>query len=654
MNKLAKITAGVLSLALAAGTIGNYAPLKLSKPTIASAEEGVYYGDTEYEVELKNVYIASIEENSDYSKEVDIIFPEWDNYYVSHNYIRLCFRNPNPYSHYDHDDYYENDEYAICNKKWQKTCNLFDKLTEGDIVTLKVASFYEDDAERLRNYAEKRDHDSWDRYFSMDIITGLRSFTAHYYGDINDDAVIDCYDVITYRKQLAGNTTEKLTEAQFVNGDVNFNDKIDEEDLRQVQDFLLGNATSFNNAAEIGSIRLDNTVDIKASEGKTADEKFAGAEMNFGVELLKKSFDPVSSEKNILISPLSLSTALAMTANGADGKTKDEMEKVLGNGLTIDEINEYMANYLSNLPDEKKEKLYIADSIWFKDKKVFDVNESFLEKNKAYYNAQIFKSKFDDSTVRDVNSWVNQNTKSMIPKLLENGSLTPDEKNEVLMMLINTLYFEDEWANPYTESTDGIFTDLDGKKHPIKRMDSKEYQYFDLGDADAFKKNYLDGNYSFVGIMPKEKNIVDYVNDLDADKLMEGLKTYAPPSTVDLYVMIPKFKYNYSKSMVDVLQAIGMNDLFDQNKCDLTKLGSYDNGSINLFVNEVLHKTKIEVNEKGTKAAAASAVLVSIASPPPMEKKEVHIELDRPFVYMIVDKNNIPLFIGAVTQISEE
>ena len=184
-------------------------------------------------------------------------------------------------------------------------------------------------------------------------------------------------------------------------------------------------------------------------------------------------------------------------------------------------------------------------------------------------------------------------------------------------------------------------------------MESKERQYFDLGNADAFKKQYKNGNYSFVGILPHEDvDFNDYIRNLDAAALAEGLKECEDPDTVDLYVMIPKFKYNYSKSLKEILPELGMDTAFDPYMADFSKINDMSvDGALPLYIDDVIHKTKIEVTEKGTKAAAATAVVMGAGAAAPIEKKKVYIYLDRPFVYMIVDKNNVPLFIGAATRI---
>ena len=645
MKKLAKIISGAMSLVLTVCTVSNTAPVPLYEQPLAVASE-LYYGDTEYEVELKDVYITGLREDR-FHKEISMILKDYD-VYDYYNTIRVSLLSPEAVA------FELNDDNLKVVTDWENSCKLYDQLDTGTVVTLKIVGYDKEDAESLKEALENN-RSSYNSSFGMNYISSVRSLSIHYYGDINDDGVVDSFDIISYRKQLAGTSGAKLTEAQFLNADINFNNVIDEEDLQQVQDYLLGKTKEFNGVSEIGSIRLDNKVDIQSAEGTATDEKFAAAEMKLGIDLLKQCFDPTKEgEENLLISPLSISTALAMTANGADGKTRAEMEKLLGGGLTLEELNEYMAYYISRLPDEKKTKVYLADSIWFKDKDTFKVYDDFLETNKKFYGAQIYKTPFDDTTVSDVNSWVNQNTKGMIPSLLKKGSLTPDEEKEILMMLINTVYFESEWKNPYENSYDGKFTDLNGKEHNIKRMNSAEREYYDLGDADAFKKPYLNGEYSFVGILPKEKNIVDYVKDLDAEKLLEGLKEYEDPNTIDLYVMIPKFKYDYSQSLKRVLAAIGMPLAFDKELADFAKINDTTfAGAPELYIDDVLHKTRIEVTEKGTKAAAVTAVMMAQASGIMPQKKKVEIYLDRPFVYMIVDKNNVPLFIGAATKLEE-
>ena len=643
LTRFKRIAAAAMSTVLAFGYTGMIKPP--SAPVIAA--------DTEEEA---NQYIKI-----SYNKDTRMYEYEFVDAYVyraliSNNSISIVLLPNNGSNYFDYDSQksiailpHQNSDSREFSDNMKQTCLTAEKIQEGSRLTIKLAAKTKYDNLTKTGYYGSAYRTTEPYYFS-DIIY-VKDPNEHFYGDINDDGVVDSFDVLVYKKYIAGTLSYKLSEDQYLNADINYDTVIDEEDMKQVVDFTLGSKKSFNGASNIGSVRLDDTVSVNASEGIATDEAFAKAEMNFGIELLKKCCSPDNSnDENILISPLSISSALSMTANGADGDTLKEMEKVLGNGLKLDDINEYMAYYISKLPDKAKEKVYLADSIWFKDDPTFKVYDEFLEANKKYYNSEIYKSSFSPkSTANDVNSWVNKNTKGMIPSLINEGNI----KSNTMMLLINTLYFEAEWQKPYLSTKDGKFTALDGTEYPIQEMYSKESQYFDLGNADAFKKEYDGGNYSFVGILPHEDvDFNEYIQSLDADSLCEGLKEYEDPDTVDLYTMIPKFKYNYGKSLKEILPLLGMETAFNPDKADFSKINDLSvKGALPLYIDDVLHKTKIEVTEIGTKAAAATAVIMGAGSAMPIPKKEVYIYLNRPFVYMIVDKNNVPLFIGAATQL---
>lgn len=640
MTKIKRIAACIMSTAMVFGFAGS---IKTPSAPAIAAETG----------EEENQYIKVSFNEETHMYEYEFIDAYISEIYASPSFINITFLPSTGGNTF----YYENrKEIEVRNSlssgiypdDYTSSFELVKDIVPEQRVNIKFALANKNDDLTKTGYWSGRG--SGDIIY-VDGIVSVKDPNEHYYGDINDDGVVDAFDVLTYKKYIAGTLSAKLSENQFLNADINFDTNIDEEDLRQVVDYTLGSTKAFNGASSIGSVRLDNTVNVQSSEGAATDAKFAGAEMNFGVELLKQCYEnKQDGVKNLLISPLSVSAALSMTANGADGETLKEMEKLLGNGLSLDEMNEYMAYYISQLPDEAKEKVYLADSIWFKDDPTLKVYDEFLEKNKKYYNSEIYKSAFEpNSIVKDVNSWVNRNTQGMIPSLITKENI----KSNTMMMLINTLYFEAEWSSPYLSTTDGKFTDLDGNKFPIQKMDSMERQYFDLGNADAFKKPYKNGDYSFVGILPHEDvDFNEYISNLDGAALAEGLKECEDPNTVDLYVMIPKFKYNYSESLKDILSDLGMKTAFDANKADFSKINDLSvEGALPLYIDDVLHKTKIEVTEKGTKAAAATAVIMGAGAAAPIEKKKVYIYLDRPFVYMIVDKNNVPLFIGAATQL---
>lgn len=382
---------------------------------------------------------------------------------------------------------------------------------------------------------------------------------------------------------------------------------------------------------------VDLMKDIVCAEvnSRPADDRFIKSQAEFGLSLFKKSID---DEKNSLISPLSVMLALAMTANGAVGETLEEMENVLGGDLTIDELNEYLHTYWSLLPSSEKAKLEIANSIWFRDDEyMIRVKEEFLKKNANYYSASLYKAPFDDTTVKDINGWVDEHTDGMIDKII-------DEIDPLTVMyLINAICFDAEWMKPYNDYAvyEGDFYGLSGTT-TAELMRSEENRYVEDKNAVGFIKPY-EGGYSFMAILPNEgMSLADYIDTLEGDDLVQLYKN-AEYATVN--ATLPKFKYDYSILLNDVLKEMGINKAFGGG---FSNLGESSLGE--LFINRVLHKTFIEVDNAGTRAAAVTAVEVTPECAMPIEPKIV--KLDRPFLYAIVDNaTGLPIFIGTVNDI---
>ncbi len=353
---------------------------------------------------------------------------------------------------------------------------------------------------------------------------------------------------------------------------------------------------------------------------------------DFAVRLLQAT----DGGANTFISPMSVMLALAMTANGAAGDTKTEMEQVLGMG--VDRLNEYLYGYITSLPESEKCKLAVANSIWFIDDEKLTVNNSFLQKNADYYGAEIYKAPFDNRTLWDINSWVRRETNGMIPKILD---IIPAE---AIMYLINTIAFEGEWEEIYKKQQvrDGIFTSADGTRRTVDFMYSTESRYISDDMASGFMKYYDGGKYAFVGILPNEDvSLDDYLDSLSGDRLNDLLSS-ARWSAVR--AAIPRFKTEYEIEMSGILSEMGMPTAFNESLADFSVLGEYE--GLNIFIGNVIHKTYIEVAERGTKAGAVTVVeMDKNAAMQPDEPKTVY--LDRPFIYMIIDaENNLPLFVG--------
>lgn len=356
---------------------------------------------------------------------------------------------------------------------------------------------------------------------------------------------------------------------------------------------------------------------------------------DFAIRLFQAS---EKSGENTLVSPLSVLCALAMTANGAEGETLEQMEAILG--MTAEELNVYLYSYVKNLLQGEKYKLSLANSIWFTEDKRFTVNQDFLQINADYYGADIYTAPFDDQTCKDINNWVKEKTDEMIPEILD--QIPPD----AVMYLVNALAFEAEWAEIYEKHDvrDGQFTKEDGTKQKVEYMYGSESVYLEDEKATGFMKYYKGGRYAFAAMLPNEGvSVSDYVASLDGESLNALL---ADPQYTAVLTSIPKFEMEYSVEMAEILKGMGMPKAFDSDSAEFGKLGTSTDGSI--YISRVLHKTFISVGEKGTKAGAATVVeMLDGAAIEPPEMKQVY--LDRPFVYMLIDcENNIPFFIGTM------
>lgn len=383
---------------------------------------------------------------------------------------------------------------------------------------------------------------------------------------------------------------------------------------------------------------LTNGVTAQTIDTRTDLTGDSTAVMDFAAALLRQTAD----EEGVLLSPVSLLYALGMTANGASGETLAQLEQVTG--MTRDALNDYLYTYRMSLPENtKKCKLSLANSLWVRDS--FRMEDSFLDACVSYYDAEVYRSAFDATMVRDLNHWVDSKTDGMIDKLLEQA---PSERT--MLYLVNAVCFDAKWQEPYEKSQiqeGAAFTAIDGTRQTADLLWSQESLYLSDDNTTGFMKYYDGRRYAFVGLLPNEGvSIADYVAGLTGGKLHALLNDH---QYGQVEAAIPRLKASSSLELNDALKAMGVTDAFDSAAADLRAMGGAPNDQ--LYVGAVLHKTYLELDENGTKAAAVTAVATDAAS---AEPPEVHrVVLDRPFVYMIVDTHaNLPLFLGTVTTMS--
>ncbi len=374
---------------------------------------------------------------------------------------------------------------------------------------------------------------------------------------------------------------------------------------------------------------------------------------NFAFSMLQQLRKEDAKKENVLISPDSILTCLSMVAEGSAGNTRTEFEKAFGTAGEggLDAFVNSLASMHSRLTDPEQEKYTssryaVADSIWTNET-MAKLDENFVKRMTASFDAAFYNEAFSSSTPGKMNAWVDEKTKHMIPDII--NSLD----DEAAIVLLNAVYFESAWRDQYNDfqvDKEGVFTKKDGTKQTVNMLkDSDTGNYFlELEGGKGFIRYYDNPRFAFLGLLPPEGEDVDvYLGKLDGEKFLAAYRNRAERRIV---TSIPEFQYDYQAELNHSMNELGIRDAFAAS-ADFTPMATLKDPSRHLQISKVLHKTHIELDRNGTKAAAATAaVMVGAGSlfeeDPP---KEEVINLDRPFVYGIIDTNTgMPLFLGTV------
>lgn len=380
------------------------------------------------------------------------------------------------------------------------------------------------------------------------------------------------------------------------------------------------------------------------SEGLAApveelNEQLVDANNGFGLKMFYE-LAGAEPEKNIFISPASIITALAMTYNGADGETREAMERTLMfEGMNMEEVNEAFADLLTILqnPDPKVE-LAVANSLWAREGIAF--NEDFLKRNEDYFGAEVAELDFNDAGAADtINDWVKEKTRNKI-----DGIIDPPINPETVLFLINAIYFKGEWSDPFdpdmTGNRDFNLPDGSVKEIPVM-IKNDDFRYLETDDFQAvslpYGKNERVSMYIF---LPASNSSLDQL--YGKMNLLNWKRWIASFGSMEGEVGLPRFKFEYETSLKDALAALGMAIAFDESAADFSGMHPVPPS---LYISEVKHKTFIEVNEEGTEAAAVTSVEVGMTAMP----ETFSMIIDRPFFFAIADDmTGTILFMGSV------
>lgn len=345
-------------------------------------------------------------------------------------------------------------------------------------------------------------------------------------------------------------------------------------------------------------------------------------------------------DSNVVVSPYSVSTALSMAYNGAGSKTKTEMQDVLGySGLSDEAVNQQNSSlYKSLMHVNPTSELTIANAMFAN--KNFEFLKAFMDSNQKYYGAKLETLDFADlSTVNRINNWVKENTKSKIPSILD--KVAPD----AILYLVNAVYFKGVWLDEFKkeETQQTEFKLNNGTKKTVEMMNrSAKMSYFAGNNFQAVMLPYKDNRLQMCIFLPdKKSNITAFINSLTPESWSEWNQQFRKEEG---HLGLPRFKVEYKTELSEVLKAAGMPCAFEDSCADFKKMIEQ-----NAMISRVLHKTYLEVNEKGTEAAAATAIEMSVTSAPMNPKPPFDMICDRPFVVAIRDeKTNAILFVGAI------
>ena len=381
----------------------------------------------------------------------------------------------------------------------------------------------------------------------------------------------------------------------------------------------------------------------KLSANPSESEEVNSALSDFGLELLQRSRE--AGKASTLVSPLSVGLALSMTANGAEGNTLAQFQEVLGGGVDLVELNgacvQLMQDYQSL---GGSTKCSIANSLWVDPDG--QIKDEFVGKCQGIFDAQVFQGKLSaPGIVGDLNGWVSKHTNKLIPKIIDQPF-----PEETACLLVNALYLKNKWLSEF----DPLSTSEMDFHHEGGSDSRVEYlQKFDTGlsylkgeGAQGAVLPYDDGRLGFFALLPDvytdcDYNFGEWLHNLDGEALTRLINSRE--DALFLRFSMPKFEAEWKGNLEEILPLMGLEDAFADGVADFSSMGENPNG---YYISQVVHAAKIQVNEKGTEAAAATVVDAPAgAAPPPPEG--ITLILDRPFLYGIVDLHTgVPLFLG--------
>lgn len=368
------------------------------------------------------------------------------------------------------------------------------------------------------------------------------------------------------------------------------------------------------------------------------DRRLGEPVQQFGFELLAEVARDDSGSPATVVSPTSAAAALAMTLNGAEGETAEQLRQTMHvDTLEPDDVNEAWANTLAAFANG--DKVQVATSLWADEGVAF--HDEFLAADRDYFGAEIRTLDLQSpGAPAAMNKWVSDNTQGRITGLVQ--EIDP----QAVLELLNTVYFKDRWANEFDpESTeDADFTLADGTDVQTPLMTrSGMMPYGERADGTQVVRLDYEGDQSMYVLLPPEDGSVAA---LTADLAENGMPEIGVLKSREGSLWLPRFEVRSRFSLADQLKALGITQAFDPNAAAFGRMADLPQ----LHISEVTHETYIKTDEEGTEAAAATAVEMGALSAPSMQPDPpFEMRVDRPFLFVLADDpSGVVLFVGVI------
>ncbi len=386
------------------------------------------------------------------------------------------------------------------------------------------------------------------------------------------------------------------------------------------------------------------TAALAVSPAKTdpaAAKSLGTASEQFTVDLLKVLKQEMG---NTFFSPYSIQTAMWMAGSGGKGATKEEIRKGLHLGKDANSSFGAISEILARATTEKKPEwadgswkpmtVRSANRLWHSDG--FKIHKSYTTMLESDFEAGAEKLNFQNPTkaAKTINSWISDATEKRIPNLLAPTAIPPQG-----LILTNAVYFKGKWSHEFQTITSVKFTTGDGKEiTPEGMMDSAGYEYQQINGAQIVRLHYQ-GDASMTIILPDAGKFANVLENLD-------LSTIKPTMIGrEVVVTMPKFKTGQHSSIAPALQKLGITMAFDPSGADFTGITDMKPA----YISDVIHAANIDVDQYGTEAAAATAVMMTVGAPAGAPPKPLYFTVDRPFIFYISNTTSgTILFAGII------